>query len=79
MMLIGLILAWKWEGVGSLLILAALVPFATADEPFLLSIVLAPWLVTGLSYLVCWVVVDITRLRKRLAATVDQDRGKSHG
>lgn len=78
MLLIGLVLAWKWEGVGSLLILSALGLFATADEPFLLNIVVAPWLVTGLSYLVCWLVIDITRLRKRLAATVDKDRGESH-
>lgn len=55
MMLFGLLLAWKWEGVGSLLILGGLVLFATADEAFLLSIVFTPWLVTGLLYLVCWV------------------------
>lgn len=53
MMLVGLVLAWKWEGVGSLLILGALGLFAAADEPFLLKIVLAPWLVTGLAYLAC--------------------------
>lgn len=55
MMLFGVVLAWKWEGVGSLLILVGLVLFATADEAFLLKIVLVPWLVMGLSYLVCWV------------------------
>jgi len=55
MMLFGLILAWKWEGVGSLLILGGLVLFATAAEAFLLSIVFTPWLVTGLLHLVCWV------------------------
>jgi hypothetical protein len=55
MMLFGIVLAWKWEGVGSLLILGGLVLFATAGESFLLNIILAPWLVTGLSYLVCWV------------------------
>lgn len=54
-MLFGLILAWKWEGVGGLLILGGLVLFATANEPFLLNIVFTPWLVTGLLYLVCWV------------------------
>jgi hypothetical protein len=54
MMLFGLVLAWKWEGVGSLLILAGLILFATANEAILLDIVLAPWLVTGLLYLVCW-------------------------
>lgn len=54
-MLFGLILAWKREGVGSLLILGALALFAAADEPFLLEIVFTPWLVTGLLYLACCV------------------------
>ena len=54
-LLLGLILAWKWEGIGSLLILGGLVLFATADHGILLNIVFAPWLVTGLLYLVCWV------------------------
>jgi hypothetical protein len=53
-MLFGLVLAWKWEGVGGLLILGGLVLFATANEAFLLNIVFAPWLITGLLYLVCW-------------------------
>lgn len=52
-MLFGLVLAWKWEGVGGLLILGGLALFATANEPSLLTIVVAPWLVTGLLYLVC--------------------------
>ncbi len=54
-MLFGLILAWRWEGVGSLLILGGLVLFATADHGILLNIVFTPWLVMGLLYLVCWV------------------------
>ncbi len=54
-MFLGVVLGWKWEGVGSLLILGSLVLFAVADEPFLLDIVIVPWLVTGLAYLVCWV------------------------
>ena len=55
LMLFGLILARKWEGVGGLLILGGLVLFATANEAILLDILLAPWLVTGLLYLACWV------------------------
>ena len=51
----GLALAWKWEGVGGLLILGALVLFATAKEAFLLNIVFTPWLTMGLLYLACWV------------------------
>lgn len=54
MLLVGLVLAWKREGVGSLLILGGLVLFAASGEVFLLKIVVAPWLVTGLCYLVCW-------------------------
>ncbi len=54
MVLVGLILAWKREGLGSLLILGGLVLFAASGERFLMGIVLAPWLVTGLCYLVCW-------------------------
>lgn len=53
-MLFGLLLAWKWEGVGGLLILGGLALFAAAHEPFLLNIVFTPWLVTGLLYLACW-------------------------
>ena len=53
-MLLGLVLAWKWEGVGGLLILCGLGLFATAVERFLLNIVFTPWLVMGVSYLVCW-------------------------
>jgi hypothetical protein len=51
---LGLVLVWKWEGVGSLLILGSLVLFGIATDGFLLNIVVAPWLVTGLLYLVCW-------------------------
>ena len=65
-MLVGLILAWRWEGVGSLLILGALVLFSAADEPFLINIVIAPWLVTGLSYLACSVGVRQCTSRQAL-------------
>lgn len=54
MMLFGLVLAWKWEGIGGLLILGGLALFAAANEPFLFQIVFTPWLVTGLLYLACW-------------------------
>ena len=54
-MLFGVILAWKWEGVGSLLILGGLVLFVAADEAYLVKIVFVPWVVTGLLYLGCWV------------------------
>ena len=54
-LLLGLLLAWKWEGIGSLLILAAFALLALAGEPFLLGIVFVPWLITGLAGLVSWV------------------------
>jgi hypothetical protein len=54
-LLVGLVLAWKWEGAGGLSILAGLALFALADRGALLSIVVAPWLVTGMLYLTCWV------------------------
>jgi hypothetical protein len=52
--LAGLLLAWKREGVGGLLILAGLLLFAIADNRSLLGIVVAPWLVTGALCLLCW-------------------------
>ncbi len=55
MVLGGVILGWKWEAAGCLLVFGGLALFAAADEAFLLNIIFAPWLVTGLSYLVCWV------------------------
>ena len=54
-MLFGVVLAWKWEGMGSLLILGGLVLFVAADEAYLLRIVFVSWVVTGLLYVVCWV------------------------
>ena len=51
----GFILAWKWEGLGGLLVLFGLALFATVNYWFLLNIVLVPWLATGLLYAFCWV------------------------
>lgn len=53
LMVFGLVLTWKWEGLGGLLVLGGLVLFAMADT-FLLPIVVAPWVVLGAAYLVCW-------------------------
>lgn len=52
MMLIGQVVAWKWEGIGGILILGGFAVFAT--PPFRFNIVFGSWLVTGLLYLVCW-------------------------
>jgi hypothetical protein len=56
-MLIGQIVAWKWEGIGSLFILGGFTLFATVNHGVRLNqslVVVGAWLVTGLLYLVCW-------------------------
>jgi hypothetical protein len=53
-MIIGQIVAWKWEGIGSLLILGGFALFAIVNHGVPLNVVYGPWLVTGLLYLVCW-------------------------
>jgi hypothetical protein len=45
---------WKWEGIGSLLILGGLALFAIVNHGVPLNMVFGPWLFTGLLYLVCW-------------------------
>jgi hypothetical protein len=54
MMFVGLLASWKWEGAGGLLILGGLALFASTTQRLLLDIVITPWLVAGLLYLVCW-------------------------
>ena len=46
--------AWKWEGIGSLLILGGFALFAIVNHGVSLNVVSGPWLVTGLLYLICW-------------------------
>ena len=56
-MLIGQIVAWRWEGIGSLLILGGFALFAIVNPGVRLNqslVVVGPWLVTGLLYLLCW-------------------------
>ena len=56
-MLVGQIVAWKWEGIGSLLILGGFALFAIVNPGVRLNqslVVVGPWLVTGLLYLLCW-------------------------
>jgi hypothetical protein len=67
MLLFGLILGWRWKGVGGLLILGGLALFAKTN-PFLLNNVFTPWLVMGLSYLVCW--AGKRRVRPKCAAVI---------
>ena len=56
-MLIGQIEAWRWEGIGSLFILGGFALFPIVNPGVRLNqslVVVGPWLVTGLLYLVCW-------------------------
>ena len=53
-MIAGQFLAWRWEGIGSFLILGGLAVFAIVNHGVPLNIVFGPWLVTGLMYLICW-------------------------
>ncbi len=52
-MMVGLVLAWKWEGIGGLLILGGLAFFAIVNHGVPLNIIFVPWLLTGLLYLGC--------------------------
>ena len=53
-MLVGQIAAWKWEGVGGVLILGGFAFFSIVNHRISLNIVFGPWLLTGLIYLACW-------------------------
>jgi hypothetical protein len=53
-MIIGQLAAWKWEGIGGLLILGSLVFFTIVNERVVFNVVTVPWLATGLLYLLCW-------------------------
>ncbi len=56
-MLIGQIVAWRWEGIGSLFILGGFALFTIVNPGVRLNqslVVVGPWLVTGLLYLICW-------------------------
>jgi hypothetical protein len=54
LMLIGQVVAWKWEGIGGLLILGGFALFAIMNHPFRFNIVFGSWPVSGLLYLICW-------------------------
>ncbi len=53
-MIIGLVLAFRWEGIGGLLILGGFAFFSIVNQRISLNIVFLPWLLTGLIYLGCW-------------------------
>ncbi len=56
-MLIGQVVAWRREGIGSLFILGGLALFIIVNPGVRLNqslVVVGAWLVTGLLHLVCW-------------------------
>ena len=52
-MIVGLIVAWKWEGVGGLLILGGFAFFAIVNHGIRLNLVFGPMLAVGLIFLGC--------------------------
>jgi hypothetical protein len=52
-MVVGLIVAWKWEGVGGLLILGGFTFFAIVNHGIQLNLAFGPILVVGMLYLLC--------------------------
>ena len=53
-MIVGLVAAWKWEGIGGLLILGGWVLFAVVNHGIRLNLVFGPMFLVGLLYLGCW-------------------------
>ncbi len=52
-MVVGFAVAWKWEGVGGILVLSGLAFFAIVNHGVNLNVVFGPMLVVGLLYLAC--------------------------
>jgi hypothetical protein len=56
-MMVGQILAWKWEGIGGVLILGAFALFAAVNPGVHINsslLVVGAWVGTGSLYLACW-------------------------
>ena len=52
-MIVGQIAAFRWEGIGGLLVLGGFAFFSVVNHRISLNIVFGPWLLTGLIYLAC--------------------------
>jgi hypothetical protein len=50
---VGFVVAFKWQGIGGLLILGGLAFFAVVNDGIRFSLVFGPMIVVGLIYLVC--------------------------
>lgn len=53
-MLVGQVVAWKWEGIGGGLIVGSFVFFSVVNHGVSINIVFGPWLLTGVVYVLCW-------------------------
>lgn len=53
-MIVGQIVAFRWEGIGGVLILGGFAFFSIVNHRISINIVFGPWLLTGLIYLACW-------------------------
>jgi hypothetical protein len=53
-MLLGLGVAWKWEGVGGALVLGGFACFALVNHGIKMNAATTPLLISGLFYLLCW-------------------------
>jgi len=53
----GLIIAWKWEGGGGILILGGFVLFAVLNRGIQLNLVFGPMLLCGILYLIYWILI----------------------
>lgn len=53
-MTLGLLVGWKWEGAGGILILGGFAWFAIVNGRFQLNALMVVWLGVGVLYLICW-------------------------
>ncbi|MGD0651665.1 MAG: hypothetical protein ABSA97_11100 [Verrucomicrobiia bacterium] len=68
--LLGLVVAWKWEGIGGAFVLGGIACFALVNHGIKMNAVFAPLLIGGLLYLLCW-----WRTRKRVISAHDELSG----
>ncbi|MFH1741677.1 MAG: hypothetical protein ABIH23_21945 [bacterium] len=54
MMLLGLMIAWRWEGPGGLLSLLGYIGFAIVNQSLLLNTPFVVFPITAIMYLCCW-------------------------
>ncbi len=68
LMLLGLMIAWKWHGMGGLLVITGYIVFAGLNGRLLLNTPFAVFPIIGLSYALCWI---FTRTSKQNCLTIE--------